>query len=422
VGVIVPRRFRADWKQEWEAELRHRELLLANWDNLNWTTKLALLRRSLGAFWDALLLQPQRLEDEMFQDLRFGLRMLIKHKSFTAVAVLSLALGIGGNAAMFSLVNNVLIRPLPYAEPERLVRVTEAYPKGAIVALQEQSQTMDVAAFTSDSEFNLTGQGEAMRLVGSQVSANLFTLLGVRAGSDALWKRGKTDPPATALSSQYHCGGSVWWRSEHYRRPTVDGTARQVIGVMPPEFSFPSPKVQVWIPARFDSSNRGRWEHGWMSLMGRLRSGASQQQAHSELSTLNSRIASLFPYPTGGDWNEKSAIVPLHEHLTLDLRGKLLLLLCAVGCVLLIACANVASLLLSRVGARQKEIAIRAALGAGRGRIVRQLLTESVVLALAGAGLGLALAYSGLSLLKSLLPGDNALLTQASVDWQSLGS
>src|SRR6266536_5648795 len=135
VGVIVPRSLRADWRQEWEAELRSREMLLAEWDNLNWKTKLDLFRRSLGAFWDALLLQPRRLEDEMFQDLRFGFRMLIKHKGFTAVAVLSLALGIGGNAAMFSLVNNVLIRPLRYAEPEKLVRVTEAYPKGAIAAL-----------------------------------------------------------------------------------------------------------------------------------------------------------------------------------------------------------------------------------------------------------------------------------------------
>src|SRR5712692_9643098 len=149
-GVIVPRRLRADWKQEWEAELRYRELLLADWDKLNWKTKIDLLCRSLGAFCDALLLQPRRLEDEMFQDLRFGLRMLLKNKAFTAVAVLSLALGIGGNAAMFSLVNSVLIRPLHYAEPDRLVRVTEAYPKGAIVALQEQSQTMDVAAFTTD--------------------------------------------------------------------------------------------------------------------------------------------------------------------------------------------------------------------------------------------------------------------------------
>src|SRR6185436_931953 len=121
IGVIVPRRLRADWKQEWEAELRYRELLLADWDKLNWKTKLDLLGRSLGAFWDALLLQPKRLEDEMFQDLRFGARMLLKHKGFTLVAVLSLALGIGANTALFSVVDAVLVKALPVAEPDRLV-------------------------------------------------------------------------------------------------------------------------------------------------------------------------------------------------------------------------------------------------------------------------------------------------------------
>src|SRR5258706_14227348 len=121
IGVIVPRRLRADWRQEWEAELRYRELLLADWDKLNWKTKFDLLRRSLGAFWDAVALQPQRLEDEMFQDLRYGVRMLLKHKGFTLVAVLSLALGIGANTALFSVVDALLLRTLPVAEPERLV-------------------------------------------------------------------------------------------------------------------------------------------------------------------------------------------------------------------------------------------------------------------------------------------------------------
>ena len=131
IGLIVPRRLRADWRQEWEAELRFREVMLAEWDRLDWRNKLDLLRRSLGAFWDALVLQPRRLEDEMFQDLHFGLRMMLKHKVLTSVAILSLALGIGANSAIFSVVNAVMLRPLPYASPDALVKVMQTPPDPA---------------------------------------------------------------------------------------------------------------------------------------------------------------------------------------------------------------------------------------------------------------------------------------------------
>src|SRR6185369_15815792 len=187
IGVIVPRRLRADWRQEWEAELRYREALLAEWDKLDWRSKFDLLRRSLGAFWDALVLQPLRLEDEMFQDLRFGLRMLRKQPGFAFIAVLTLALGIGANTAIFSVVNALLLRPLPYLESDRLVLLSErsregerldaSYPNYA--DWRARAQSFVGMAGTYAESFSLTGVDRSARLKGRLNNWDFFQLLGV---------------------------------------------------------------------------------------------------------------------------------------------------------------------------------------------------------------------------------------------------
>ena len=193
VGLIVPERLRADWRQEWEAELRHRETLLAEWDKLNWQTKLDLWRRSLGAFWDALLLQPQRWEDEMMQDLRYGVRMLFKHKGFTLIAVLTLSLGVGLSTVIFSLTYSLLLRALPYPNAERLVMIWLTHPAAAAAGnprfspnalnwleWQAQAQSFeDLALARTGLSFNLTGAGRPERVVGIKASANLAQVFGL---------------------------------------------------------------------------------------------------------------------------------------------------------------------------------------------------------------------------------------------------
>ena len=362
--------------------------------------------------------------ETLLQDLRFSLRMLRKSPGFTAVAVLTLALGIGANTAIFSLVNGILLIPLPYTSPEQLVSITGTYPKGGVVALREQMRTMDVAAYYEGHEFNLTGQGEPLRLTGTVVSAEFFSVLGARPELGRTFVSGEDIPG----QDNYVVLSHALWQQRFAGDPTIigrpvqlEGISRQVVGVMPPDFRFPSSKTQIWLPLRNDPRDTILyWADDYMPVIGRLRRGITLEQARTEIRMFQSRVGVIFPWTMPKDWNADVSVLPLRSGMVADVRLRLLMLLGAVTLVVLIACANVTNLTLARSATRAKEIAVRTALGAGRRRILMQLLTESIVLAGLGGLLGLALATQGFSSLKAALPADTPRLADAHIDWHVL--
>ena len=358
--------------------------------------------------------------ESFLKDFRYAARIFHRSPGFTAVAVFSLAIGIGGNAAMFSLVNALLLRPLPYHQPERLVRITGIYPRAAIPFYQQRSRTLEVAAVSTPSELNLTGVGDASRVFGSAVTANLFDVLGAPVARGRGFSAGEDTPGRDAIVILSYS----LWKTKFAGDPavigrliTLNGVNREVIGVMPQTFSYPSAQAQVWIPMRLDPSNFLEfWGGGFVPLVARLKPGATEHGAGNEVRDLAAQFLGTFPYPMPRDYNLDSTAIPLQQDLVGDIRGKLVILLSSVGIVLLIACANVASLLLSRATTRRKEIALRTTLGAGRLRIIRQLLTESILLAFVGAALGLAIGIGALSVFKSVLPPSTPGLAQVAID------
>jgi putative ABC transport system permease protein len=362
--------------------------------------------------------------EEFVEDTRYGLRRMRKSPGFTAIVVLTLGLGIGANTAIFSLVNGILLVALPYPNPEQLVSVTGAYPQGAFVAMRKQMRTMDVGVYAEGHEFNLTGTGEPVRLTATLVSAELFSILGGRPELGRTFYPGEDVPGrdnfvilSRALWEQRFGGDAgILGRSIE-----LGGVSRQVIGVMPVEFRFPSPKTQVWIPLHNDARNTvSFWAGDFMPAIGRLRPGSTIEQARAEIRMFQSHVGALFPWPMPATWNANASAVPLQNGMVADVRARLLILLGAVALVLMIACSNIANLTLSRAATREKEISIRSALGAGRQRITRQLLTESVLQAMVGGLLGLAFAKEGLVLLKAALPSDTPRLDEVHVDWHVL--
>jgi len=419
VGLIVPRRLRADWRQEWEAELRYRELLLAEWDKLDWRHKLELVRRSIGAFWDALLLQPRRLEDEMFQDLHYGLRMMLKNRGFTLIAVFTLALGIGANTAIFSVVNAVLLRPLPLDKPDELVLVWEnSLAKGwkqfsvappNFADWREQNHVFEQLAAFRSSSFNLTGDDQPTVLAGARVSSNLFNLLRVQtlAGRVFTAEDDQLGKNHVAVISE-----GLWQRRFGGRHDvlgkglSLDGEIYMVVGVLPAKVTFPS-RPDVWIPIAFSSeelSNQRRGAHG-IGVIGRMKPGVTLERAQEEMSAIAVRLGTQYPASNKG-WGI-TLVSMMDSVVGSGVRRALWVLLGAVVLVLLIACVNVANLLLARSAARGREVAIRSALGASRLRLIRQLLMESAMLSLVGGALGLLIAVSSVGLVRTMGPALN---------------
>jgi putative ABC transport system permease protein len=343
----------------------------------------------------------------LLQDLRFALRTLVQQPGFTFVALLTLALGIGANTAIFGIINAVLLRPLPYREPDRVVLLWSHWTNWAktwvseseLADYQQQVRSLEHVAAFSDTSFNLIAGGEALRVRAAQVQAEMFAALGARPIAGRLFTRAE-DQPGQAHVVLLTEG---LWRSQFGSDPSIvgrtiqlDAEAYTVVGVLPAALRLPldyatRTLTQVWVPLALGIADpQARGNHG-LNAIGRLRQGVALAQAQAEIDTLTRGFLQRFP--NNYDKEFGLTLVPAPVEVLGNARPALFVLLLAVGAVLLVACSNVANLLLARSEARQKELAIRIVLGAGRGRIVLQLLTESMVLSAIGGAAGLAVAY-----------------------------
>jgi putative ABC transport system permease protein len=372
--------------------------------------------------------------ESVLLDARFALRTLVRSPSFTAVSITTLALGIGANSAIFSVVNSVLLRPLPYPDPDRLVTVWTQFlrdnrPQFAVSPaeyLDYRSETdafAEIGAFTTN-VVTITGNGNAARVTGAYTTATLLEVLGIEASVGRVFspdedRRGNTN--VVVLSR------ALW--TERYgadpditgRTITVNGNALVVVGVMSPDASLPGQSADIWMPLGFDRSRITNRSGHWLTVIGRLAPGATLTSAFAELEAMLVRWEEVYADNHTPEPNfHPMTLVPLDDQLLGNVRPAMLVLLGSVGLVLLLACTNVANLLLARGESRHKEIGIRAALGAGRSRIGRQLLTESLVMSLAGGALGLLIATYGTRLLVTLAPNTIPRISEVGVDSRAI--
>ena len=391
------------------------------------------LNRAVDAAYDV---KGGGLFETLAQDIRYGVRMLAKHKAFTSIAIITLALGIGANTAIFSVVNELLLRPLPYRDAENIATVWEVTPEGRhqnttsranFRAWREQNSSFQYIAAFTDQRLNLTGTGEPEELSVQFATPDFFRILGVDPihGRTFLPEDDEGQAQVAVLSYglwQRRFGGQA---SVVGQPITLSGEKYTVIGVMPPNFQFhikhrsgTGRPAELWtiLPMAIGpgANERGRF----LGAVARLKDGVSVEQATAELRTIHARLSDEVPQ---FNKNYTAEVIPLREQFFGNVRRPLWLMLGAVGFVLLIACANVANLLLSLATSREKEIAVRAALGARRTRIVRQLLTESLLLALLGSVLGLGFAWLGIKALVAISPRDLVSLQTVGLNLTVLG-
>jgi len=422
VSLMVPAGERDRWRNEWHADLDDVE---ASGASIGELIGLALgIARAAATF---------RFEgatmDGWMKEVILAVRGLLRRPGFTAVAVVTLGLGIGANSAIFSVVNGVILEPLRYPESEELVIMTSAFPSmnftkfwispPEYMQVSEQMRSFEsIGAFTTyESSIGADEQPERVNSAGA--SHQLFDVLGVAPEFGRYYGEEEDQPGAAPVVVLSH---ELWQRSFGGDRSIlgrgidVNGTQTTVIGVMPEGFDIDDSKVKVWLPLQLDWSNRENFGSHFLYLVGRLAPGVTVATASQELSTLVERWADVVQTGHVSTDGHPLGMIELREEVVGDVRPALLVLLGAVAFVLLIACANVANLLLARAQDRRKEVAIRAALGAGHGRLLRQFLTEGLVLSAAGAALGIVIAKFSLDLLQAASPGDLPRLSEIQLD------
>ena len=365
------------------------------------------------------------------QDLRFAVRMLAKKRGFTSFAVTVLALGIAANTSMFSLANVVLLRPLPYRDAGRLVMVWENYSfigfpmntpaPGNFADWKAQSRSFEDLAAMAGRSLSLAGPGEPLKINAYEVTANLFPVLGVSPAFGRIFSDDEDKPGGARVAILSH---GFWLRRFGGDAQTVGRQIQlndanyTVIGVMPKGFLFPDRETEMWVPLRLTSRDLANHGSHYLHVVGRLKRGVTLGAANAELSLIARDLAQRYPM---SNTSVGAYAMLLRDYLVGDLRVAILVLLGAVGFVLLIACANVANLALARAAGRQRELAVRMALGAGGGRIIRQVLTESVLLSTTAGAAGLLLSVWGFAFLRQLIPTGLADVEQLRLDWRMLG-